>query len=150
MSEVFVNSNLFNGGVLATEDGGFAREYINGTGSASVKGSTVHIAGANTVDLTQQDDPDCIGVVYNSGIPDGGKMWVVTEGTAKVYFIGNTTAGHLARTFVAADGDYVEGQAKSEAVPTSPFANDKHFCEIGHVAESRTGAGLALVKLHFN
>jgi len=45
---------------------------------------------------------------------------------------------------------YIDGQAKSEAVPTSPFATDKHFSEIGHVLESRTGEGLAKVYLDFN
>lgn len=33
---------------------------------------------------------------------------------------------------------------------SSYSANVKHFGEIGHVTESRTGAGLARVVLHFN
>ena len=48
------------------------------------------------------------------------------------------------------DTGEISGQALNEAVPTSPFATDKHFCEIGHVLETRTGAGLAKVNLHFN
>jgi hypothetical protein len=58
--------------------------------------------------------------------------------------------GYLARTGLAADTGEVAGQALSEALPESPFTDAKHFCEIGHCLESRTGAGLALVNLHFN
>ena len=38
----------------------------------------------------------------------------------------------------------------SDALPASPFTDSKHFYEIGHVIEARTGAGLASVVLHFN
>lgn len=138
------------GKVKITESGGVAVQYINQTGGASVKGSTVHITGVNTVGLTAQNVPDCIGVIYNSGIPVGQKVWVVIYGIAEVLFIGNTTAGWLARTFVTADAGFVAGNALAEAVPSSPFASDKHFCEIGHVLETRVGAGLAKVNLHFN
>jgi hypothetical protein len=74
----------------------------------------------------------------------------VVSGIADVYFWGNTVRGHLARTGIASDTGEVSGQALSEAVPESPFATDKHFCEIGHVIESRTGAGLAKIIMHFN
>ncbi len=66
------------------------------------------------------------------------------------FSLSNTTAGQLARTFVTADAGFVAGRALAENVPTAPFASDKHFCEIGHVAETRVGAGLAKVNLHFN
>ena len=75
---------------------------------------------------------------------------MVVSGIADVYFVGNTTRGYLARTFITGDAGYVTGQALSEAVPTAPFSTDKHFCEIGHILSSRTGAGLARVNLHFN
>ena len=44
----------------------------------------------------------------------------------------------------------MSGQALSEALAAPPFATDKHFYEIGHVLESRVGAGLAKCILHFN
>jgi hypothetical protein len=43
-----------------------------------------------------------------------------------------------------------DGNAVAEAVPSSPFATDKHFQEIGHVLETTGGAGLALCLLHSN
>ena len=130
--------------------GGLAVRLKNGTGGNSVKGNVVHITSDDTVVLAPQGEPDPIGVFLDSDIPDGEYAWIVMSGIAEVYFIGDSTAGHLARTFVAADADFVIGQAKSEAIPTSPFATDKHFCEIGHVLQSRVGAGLAKVLLHFN
>jgi len=94
--------------------------------------------------------PDCIGVFYDSGIADGSEAWIVISGIADIYFWGSTTRGHLARTGLAANTGEISGQALSEDIPTSPFATDKHFCEIGHVLESKTGARLAKCVLHFN
>lgn len=133
-------------------DGGFMVRLINKTGSASVKGEVVSNSAstANAVEKIVIDQPDPIGVFYESGVPDGGQAWVVVAGIAEVYFAGSTTLGHLACGFITGDTGYMAGQAKSEALPTSPFATDKHFYEIGHVLESRTGAGLARCMLHFN
>lgn len=148
MSDFAANSK-----VMFTADGGIAVKLINKTGGNSVKGEVVEasesVAGA--VQKIVVDRPDPIGVFYESGIADGGEVWVVVSGIASVYFVGNTTLGHLARGFITADGaSYVTGQALSEAVPTSPFSTDKHFYEIGHVIEARVGAGLAKTILHFN
>lgn len=138
--------------MMFTPEGGLAIALVNKTGGASTKGYCVHASDStnSAVRLVTQGEPDTIGVFYESSIADGVEAWVVISGIADVYFVGNATRSHLARTFVAADGDYVEGQAKSEAIPTSPFTSDKHFCEIGHVIESHTGAGLAKCVLHFN
>jgi len=132
-------------------EGGLMVRLINKTGGASVKGHVMSIGAiANSVDKIVVDVPDVIGVAYESGIADGAYMWVVVAGIADVYFIGNTTIGHIARGFLTADAGYVSGQALSEAYPTAPFASDKHFYEIGHVLEARVGAGLAKCVLHFN
>jgi hypothetical protein len=138
--------------VKLTLEGGIAVKLTNKTGAPSVKGYTVHNnpSFANAVALTAVGDPDCFGVFYESGVADGSEAWVVISGIASVYFIGSVTLGHIARTFIAADAGAAAGKAMSESVPTSPFATDKHFCEIGHVIESRTGAGLAKTILHFN
>lgn len=136
--------------VRITPEGGLAIQYINQTGETSVKGTTVRITADSTVGKTAINVPDCIGVIYNSGIPVGQKVWVVISGVAQVLFKNATTAGYLARTFVTADVGSVVGKALSEAVPTPPFANDKHFCEIGHIIETVGAPGLARVNLHFN
>jgi len=97
------------------------------------------------------DVPNPIGVIYEDGIADGEKVWVVIQGIAEVLFGNAPTAGLFARGFLTADGaSYVAGKALCEAVPTSPFASDKHFYEIGHVLETRNDAGLARTILHFN
>lgn len=138
--------------VKITPDGGIAVKFKNRTGAVSVKGYVVTASSSydNSVSLIVVDAPNPIGVIYESGIPDGGDVWVVVSGKAHIYFVGNTTRGNFARGFLSSDVGYVSGQALSEAYPTSPFASDKHFYEIGHVLESRTGAGLALTVLHFN
>lgn len=138
--------------VKHTPIGGIAVQMVNGTGAPTVKGYLVTpSSSANfAVSLTAVDVPNCIGVFLDSGVADGQPAWVVISGIADVYFSGSSTRGHMARIGVASDTGEQAGQAISEAVPTSPFATDKHFGEIGHVAESRTGAGLARVVLHFN
>lgn len=141
----------FNGKVRFTEFGGTAVLFKNGTGAASVRGTCVSLKTATpwTVALTGIDQPDCVGVVLEPDIPDGGDLWVTISGVAPVLFGGSATVKNLARTPITADSG-AAGIAIAEAFPTSPFATDKHFCEIGHIIESRTGAGLANVILHFN
>jgi hypothetical protein len=135
-----------------TEAGGMAILLTNKTGAASIKGYLVDASPTvdNAVQLVPVNAPDCIGVFLESGIADGAEAWVVVSGIADVYFFGSTTRGHYARVGVTADTGEAAGQAISEELPTSPFATDKHFAEIGHVLESRTGAGLAKCCLHFN
>jgi hypothetical protein len=134
-----------------TTEGGLAIKLTNKTGAPSVKGYCATAGSVNnSVILVPIDTPNCIGIFYESGIADSAEAWIVISGIADVYFWGSTTAGYLARTGLTSDTGEVSGNAISEAVPTSPFATDKHFCEIGHCLETRTGAGLAKVNLHFN
>ena len=149
------NANEFDDMSKASTNssGGFMIKVTNKTGGASVKGEVVTPSSAtdNAVIKIVKDVPNPIGVFYESGVADGSEAWVVVAGIADVYFVGNTTRGQLARGFLTADGaSYVIGQALAEAVPTPPFDSDKHFYEIGHILESRTGAGLAKCILHFN
>lgn len=134
-----------------TPEGGLAIRVINKTGAASIKGYCV-TAGAedNSVILVPIGVPNCIGVFYESGKADGEYVWIVISGMADVYFWNAPTVGYLARTGLAADTGEVSGQALSEAFPASPFASDKHFCEIGHVLETKEAPGLAKTLLHFN
>lgn len=94
--------------------------------------------------------PVAIDHTHEPATPDGAECWVVISGIAEVLFIGNTVTGYLARTFLSSEAGYITGYAVAEALPTPPFDTDKHFCEIGHVLTTRTGAGLAKVVLHFN
>jgi hypothetical protein len=144
--------NLIGPKTLITKEGGYAVQLINRTGVPSVAGEVVCPSSSynRAVQKIVIDIPDPIGVFYESGIPDGEYAWIVVSGLAMVYYIGNTTRKHIARGFITGDAGYVSGQALSEAVPSSPFATDKHFYEIGHCLESITGPGLALTDLHMN
>lgn len=138
--------------IMFTPEGGIAVKLTNKTGVASVKGSTCHVSTTtnNAVQYTPIGEPDTIGVMYEDGVADGAETWIVVSGIADVLFVGSTTREYLARTFISGDAGAVAGKAMAEPIPTSPFATDKHFAEIGHVLESRTGAGLAKCILHFN
>lgn len=142
-----------NDKVKFTPEGGIAVKLTNKTGGASVKGEVVTPSGtiANAIKKIVVDEANPIGVFYESGVADGQEAWIVVSGIADVYFVGNTSLGHIARGFLTSDGaSYVIGQALSIAYPTPPFATDAHFFEIGHVIEARTGPGLSRVVLHFN
>lgn len=140
------------GNFKVTPEGGYAIKLVNRTGAISVKGYAVTPSDVydNAVKKIVVDVPNPIGIVYESGVADGSTMWVVVAGIAEVYFANTPIRGHLARGFVASDVGYVSGQLKSEAFPTSPFATDKHFFEIGHVLETKAVPGLAKTVLHFN
>ena len=140
--------------IAINNTGGLMVKMINKTGAPSVKGTVVTVYTATAIDAAVSpiviDIPTPIGVIFEDGIADGSGVWVVVQGIADVYFIGNTARGNLARGFITGDAGYVSGQVLAEAAPTAPFGTDKHFYEIGHVLENRTGAGLAKVVLHFN
>ena len=137
--------------IKLTPEGGLAVRLTNKTGGNSIQGTIVNQAANddNAFGLIPDDIPDPIGVVYETGIADGQECWVVTGGLGDIYFEAAVTRGEFARVQVAADGGTV-GYAIAEAVPTSPFATDKHFQEVGHVLESTGGAGLAKCLIHFN
>jgi hypothetical protein len=135
-----------------TPEGGLAIKLTN-LGPTSVKGYLASVAPGGTnngVTLTSVGSPDCIGVFYDTGVAEDEEAWIVVSGIADVYFWTDTVNGHFARVGHSTDTGEETGQAISETVPGTPFATDKHFMEIGHVLESRTGAGLAKVVLHFN
>lgn len=145
--------NVTSSEVLHTEDGGVAVRMINDTGASTVKGYVLQPSSSIDlgVKLIVKDIPNPIGVFYESGIADGQYTWVVVSGIADVYYVASTTRNYFCRGFLTTDGgSYVAGQALNEALPSSPFASDKHFYEIGHVLETRTGEGLAKTLIHFN
>jgi hypothetical protein len=143
---------IATGKIAVTDAGGLAVKMINKTGADSVKGKVVTADSAvdNAVILVPLNIPNPIGVFLEDDIPDGEEAWIVISGIADVLFINAPTRGYLARTFLNADTTKESGLTLSEAVPSSPFAADKHFCEIGHILETKAAAGLAKCLLHFN
>jgi hypothetical protein len=139
------------GKAFFTDEGGLAVAILNGSGAASVKGKIVEADSSvdNSIELAGVDDVDPCGIMYNSGVPDGSLMWIVVAGIADVLYGTAVTRGTFARVPVAADS-VAAGLAVAEALPTPPFATDKHFQEIGHPIESIGAPGLAKTILHFN
>ncbi len=142
---------LGNNNAIITPVGGFAIRMINDTGGASIKGRIVEPSSTtdNAVKMTTDGDVDPIGIILESGIPNGALMWVVVAGIAEVDYGVAVTRGTFSRVSIVADGIAV-GQAMNEALPSPPFATDKHFQEIGHPIESIGAPGLAKTILHFN
>jgi hypothetical protein len=140
--------------IILTAEGGLAIKLINKTGAVSVKGACVTAGSAEdeSVILNPVDVPAVFGVFYDSGIADGDVALIVVSGIARVLFYTDSVRGLFARAGRDDDdtGVITAGFAISEAIPLPPFATDKHFAEIGHILESRTGQGLARVNLHFN
>jgi hypothetical protein len=133
-----------------TDDGGLAVKFTNGTGSVSVLGEVV--SASQTADghiVRQANEFDSIGVVNESGVPNGEDVWVTVSGKARVLLKNGTscTTGQLA---IAADTD---GRMLAINNPGSGLpATETHFKEIGHVMETK-GSGtdvLAMIVLHFN
>ena len=136
-----------------TGESGPQISLLNKTDGATTKGYLVRFSATSALsfDYCAVDEPDIIGVIYEAGIADGSACWVWLENAlAQVYFVGSVTLAEFARNRLTADGVGSTGQAISEAAPTAPFATDKHWLEIGHVAQATGGAGLCLTLLHFN
>lgn len=125
----------------------------NKTGGNTTKGYLVSFSNttAHAFKYCIVDEPDIIGVVYEAGIADGSECWIwITNAYCQVYYISDVDLEDFARNTITGDSDTTSGKAVAEAAPSPPFSSDKHFEEIGHVGESRTGAGLVLTLLHFN
>lgn len=135
-----------------TAEGGMAIRLANGTAGASVKGYLVSASTSadSSVRLTPVGIPDSIGAFYETGIPSGQQAWIVVSGIADVYCAGAATRGYFCRVNTTTDAGYATGYAVTEAVPSTPFATDNHFREIGHCIVGTTAAGLARIVMHFN
>ena len=143
---------IFKGGKMGVSaEGALLVSLTNKNGSSISKGYLVHGTTTDSgVSLTDVGDPDIMGVVYDTTCADGATCWIAIQGIADVYFGTTTTHDHIARMTASGDTGAADGVAISEPVPTSPFATDKHFQEIGHVLEDIGGAGLAKTLIHFN
>jgi hypothetical protein len=144
MGDIKYNNNKF----MVTDDGGIAFPFINNTGGNSEKGRIVHVSGVNSVEHTDVDSVDPIGVMYSDGVANGSTVWVVMYGKAKVLLDDNTasTAGNWVSTSEAGYAD------ATNAAPPGPVL--AHFQEIGHCIETVAAGGagthvLATIILHF-
>lgn len=135
-----------------TDEGGFAIQFINRTGQPSKKGTIV--SASNQYDyavMFQANEYDAIGVVYESGIPDGQPVWVVISGIAEV-LLKQGTASKCGNWCKSADDD---GRALCSLTQPSGsgFNNaEDHFKEIGHCLETKLAGNDVLCKIliHFN
>ncbi|KKL90587.1 hypothetical protein LCGC14_1903210 [marine sediment metagenome] len=75
------------------------------------------------------------------------------ENILKNFVRNETTSAREIRTYQKTSGFLDTATTDDTAIsliPTSQFATDKHFMEIGHILENTGGAGLARTVLHFN
>ncbi len=135
-----------------TTEAGLQIKLTNKTGSNSVKGDVVEPSDSTNraFALSPVNSLAPCGIVYEAGIADGEECWIWQTGCVQVRYQAATTRGFYGRVTVTADTDDAPGVAIAEALPSSPFATDKHFQELGQVNESIGGAGLALTIIHFN
>lgn len=147
-----IYTNSFNRFSKITRWGGLAIRVVNDTGETSVEGKVVEPSTSvlRGVSLAGVGDPDPIGIILDAGVPNGLEMWITINGFAKVLFVNATVMEQFARTMVSGDTSPTAGLAIAEAVPSPPFATDKHFQEVGHILETIGAPGLALVNLHWN
>jgi hypothetical protein len=124
--------------------GGNIIKLTNKTGSNSVAGQLVQ--GDTTQDnafaTSGANSDDTIGIVLEDGVSDGSETWIVISGIADVLMdAGGSTRGD--RIISSATAGSADVWNVGGAVAT-------HFQEIGHCIETRVGAGLAKIVLHFN
>ena len=139
----------FNNGVdtpkvKITVIGGCAVKLTNKTGGNTVAGQLV-IASTGTDNAfatAGANAENVIGIVLDAGVADGSEAWVVGGGIADVLMDGGGSA-HGDRIIASATVGSADVWNTGGAVAT-------HFREIGHCLETRVGAGLARVDLHFN
>lgn len=127
-----------------TAIGGYAVKLTNKTGSNTIAGQLVITStGTDDAFATAGASSDgVIGIVLDGGIADGSEAWVVEGGVADTLIdAGGCTHG---------DRMISSATAGSADVWNTGGAVATHFQEIGHCLETRVGAGLARVKLHFN
>ena len=136
-----------------TDDGGFAVPMVNDTGAPTVKGSLVEPSSSidNGFILTAADAFDPIGVVLESGIPDGQNALIVTTGKAYALLEDSSVAtkGYWVRTSITQAGRI---DATNALPPGGGVVQlDAHTQECGHCLESILAGTdkLCLISLHF-
>jgi hypothetical protein len=135
--------------VIITPEGGFAVKLVNATGSASVKGSLVMADNSafETFNLETANGIDPFGVVYEAGVPNGSRCFVVVGGVADALLTDGTssTFGNWVAVSVTQAG-------RVDANAASPPNQTRHFQEVGHCFQSVTAGvnKLCRIVMHFN
>ena len=139
-----------NAECVVTPLGGIATYLINKTGAPSVAGSIVSAGTAdNSVRLTPANAPIPVGVMYESGVPDGDYCLVVITGRAEVLLKDGT--GSSAGNWVGVSD--VAGRAIADMHPgATPPDTTEHNRELGHcLTTCEAGINVLInVLLHFN
>jgi len=131
-----------------TPEGGLAIPMTNKLGYASIKGEIVEQSYTydKSIQISHSNEDHPIGVVYNSGIPDGEIVYVVISGIADVLFkdtvAPSTQMIHVYQSNVSGRADGSIGSVNTA----------RHWGEIGHCLESKSAGTDVLAKcvLHFN
>jgi hypothetical protein len=142
-----------NDKVKFTPEGGLAVKLTNKTGTTSVKGTLTNASTGtdNAFNVNPGDNPQSIGVVYESGVADGSECWMVVAGIAEV-LLKDTTASTKGYWVKQSDTNG-RADATNAAPPSGGVAElDVHMTEIGHCIESKSQGSnvLARIILHFN
>lgn len=135
-----------NANLGVTNEGGIYSTFINNTGT-SVKG-TIAIASTsveNGVDIAPASSGMPIGIIYESGIPNGSEVKVVVCGKAQVLLATSSTA---TKGFWCGVSSVAGRMIQMSTTATVISENCAH---IGHSLQTITAAGsLAYVQLQFN
>ena len=134
--------NFANQKIKFTPLGGLAVKLTNKTGANTIKGTLVepHDTLASSVKVAEADCYDYIGVILDSGDPDGSECWVVVTGIVEVLLKDSTEA--IAHAWVKTSD--AAGRVDATAAAPSggfPAATNAHFREVGHNLSGAVGAG---------
>lgn len=135
--------------VKFTIEGGLAIKLTNKSGLNSVKGTIVkaHDSIDNAFKISDANEFDAIGSVYDDGLYDGEECWVIVAGIAEVLLEDGTSAtiGYWARTSTTDPGRAIVN------TETQPGLLATHFAEIGHGVEGVSSGTdvLAKIIMHF-
>jgi len=121
-------------------------KLINKTGGSSTKGTVVSIDGPGSVKKCVAGQDGAIGIIVDSGIPQGEYVKIAISGIAEVLFLNAPTAGQMARTFLTTDTPKEDGKAVAEDYSPS-ITGEKQFCKLGFCLETKNAPGLAHVVL---
>ncbi len=141
-------------GGFFTPEGGFAIRLTNKTGATSVKGSLIEADDSidKAFKFTEADTDDATGIVYESGIPDGGECWIVVNGIADVLLEDASASGH--GNWVRSSITQIGRVDATNAAPPGGTINEifAHLKEVGHSLETVAGGTDKLMRmfLHFN
>jgi hypothetical protein len=141
-------------GSYTTAYGAHYQWFVNKTGAASVKGTIVEPSDTTdfAVKVCGAGEPDPIGIILDSGVPDGSPVRVVQSGWVQVLIQDGTAA---TRAYWAKVSDTQDGRADiTIAAPSGGTLPQlvEHFHEIGHCFET-VGSGtdvLVWISCHFN